>query len=59
MSEYSGFPQGVVGTIARNSISRPSKLRMKGSGFGATNSTVSAGGSRGSRSRGATRRRGR
>lgn len=46
MSEYTGFPKGVVGNIARDTTTRPSKLRLRATTFSGTNSTRGGNGER-------------
>lgn len=46
MSEYTGWPKAVVGTIARNKTNRPGKLRLRASTFSGYQSTRAGGGDR-------------
>ena len=39
-NEYTNLPKGVVGNIARDSIQRPRKLKLKAPKFGAPESVV-------------------
>lgn len=51
MENIKGFPKGVVGTIARDTTNRPSKLRLKADTFQGYQTTVGTNGERKSATR--------
>ena len=55
MDNLTGFPKGVVGTIARDTTNRPGKLRLKAPTFQGYQTTVGTNGERGSSTKRARR----